>query len=398
MQLYSFYHGHKAQRLRFSDFWVYELSMWLHTFAHALISVFIPVLMLKAGYPLETVIIFYVLYNCIDVVCTRLSRTLVQNFGARFVIALATIAVIVFFWTFLTLHAPTWQSLLLLALFAALYDGFYWVAHIFLFIESNGSGRQKRNGLGILYAVRQFALMLGPVIGAALLVFVSTEALLMLTIAVFILSLVPLSKVDDFPDKPRGKRLAFRKFFAHPRGRHIYISTILYAVHDTSESILFPLFIYVTFGTIQSVALVPVVMSFAAMAVAFLLGGVHSRRRFFAISAGAALIALVWLTRLSEGGPLVYYASIFATGILAYFVLVPLDSLMFEYGRDVGDTLSASMYRNMVYMGTNIFLYGALALLGSIFEPAFVLAAASLGGLVLYNGALLFLPKRLRRA
>jgi MFS family permease len=398
MQLYHFYHGHKARRLRFSDFWMYELSMWLHTLAHALISIFIPILMLKAGYPLGEVIVFYVIYNIIDVFCTVAARRLVGLFGARVVIGLATLLVIVFFWTFLNLASPSWHALLTLALFAALYDGFYWVAHIFLFMQSRTQAPRAGRGIGVLYAVRQCALMLGPIIGAGLLVFVSTKALLIVTIAAFVLSLVPLWLVDEFPDKPKGKRLSFKKFFAHPRGRHIYLSAMLYAVHDTSESIIFPLFIYVTFGTLRSVALVPVAMSLAAMVAAFLLGGVGSRRRLLAISLGAGLIALVWMTRLSMGGPSVYYASIFAIGILAYFVLVPLDSLLFEYGHEVGDPLTASMYRNVAYMGTNIFLYSILAVLVTVFEPGFALAAASLFGLLLYNVAWLLFPSVRGRA
>ncbi len=55
MHLFNFYQSHGARHLSFSDFWMYELSMWLHTLAHALVSVFIPILLLKSGYPLERV-------------------------------------------------------------------------------------------------------------------------------------------------------------------------------------------------------------------------------------------------------------------------------------------------------------------------------------------------------
>ena len=394
MHLYHFYHGHRARRLSFSDFWMYELSMWLHTLAHSLTSIFIPILMLKSGFPIGYVVAYYILFNLLDVPLNVFARVLVARFGARFVIALATVATIIFFSIFLNLGSPSLQTLVFLALFGALYDALYWVAHIFLFISSNDKIEQTGKSTGILYAVRECALMAGPIIGAALLIFFSQEVLLVATIGLFLLSLVPLAKVDEFPDTPAGARLPLKKFFAQPLGRRAFFSIVLYAVHDSAESVIFPLFIFVTFGTLQSVALVPVVMSLAAMAIALFLGNVRPGRRRFAIAGGAAMIALMWIMRLSFPGAPVYYGTIFVVGILVYFVMVPLDSLIFEYGRTVGDPLSASMYRNIAYMSTNVVFYLILAVFVSIFDAAFALAALALLGLFAFSLGQFLLPSR----
>jgi hypothetical protein len=392
MHLYDFYHRHRARRLSVSDFWTYELSMWLHTLAHSLTSIFIPILMLKSGFTIPAVIGYYVLYNVLDVPLNFLARAIVARFGARFVIAIATIAVIIFFSILLTISSPSIGVLILLAIFGALYDALYWVAHIFLFIGSYGAAKRTGKSTGILYAIRQCALMLGPVIGAALLVFFDERALLLAVVAFFILSLYPLGKVDEFPDVPASRPLAAKYFFAAREGKRTFLSVVLYAVHDTAESVIFPVFIYITFGTLQSVALVPIVMSLAAMVIALILGNVHPNKRGFAIAAGASAIALIWLVRLYLGSPTIYYGSIFVIGILAYFVLVPLDSLIFEYGRAVHDPLSASMYRNIAFMGSNVVFYGILAIFVSIFTPGFALAAAALLGLFIFTLAQFLLP------
>jgi hypothetical protein len=49
------------------------------------------------------------------------------------------------------------------------------------------------------------------------------------------------------------------------------------------------------------------------------------------------------------------------------------------------DTLSASMYRNIAFMLTNIFLYGTLALLLNIFEYGFAIAGVSMLALAVVN-------------
>src|SRR6185503_10680655 len=117
MHLYHFYHHHNLARLRWSDFWLYELSIWLHTFALSLVNIFIPILLLKAGYPLQSVVVYYILLNVFDVPLNFSARVLVRYLGARFVIAIATIATIVFFFL-LNSQEIGWMQLTVLAFFA----------------------------------------------------------------------------------------------------------------------------------------------------------------------------------------------------------------------------------------------------------------------------------------
>ena len=81
----------------------------------------------------------------------------------------------------------------------------------------------------------------------------------------------------------------------------------------------------------------------------------------------------------------VYYISVLFVSIAAYFVLVPVDTMIVEHAKRIGDALSASMYRNIAYMGPNVVLYSLLALLLNVFEPSFAFAALSLGALTVVH-------------
>src|SRR5262249_1263455 len=153
--------------------------------------------------------------------------------------------------------------------------------------------------------------------------------------------------------------LSAHRFFSRG-GFRPFLSTALYAVHDTAENNIFPLFIYVTFGTLQSVASIPIVFSLAAMLFSFTLGRMHPKRSTVSIAAGSFLIAGMWIGRLFLGNGLFLYFSVFIVGLFSYFILVPTDSALFEHGRATGDPLTAAMYRNVIYMGVNVFLFGAL--------------------------------------
>ncbi len=88
---------------------------------------------------------------------------------------------------------------------------------------------------------------------------------------------------------------------------------------------------------------------------------------------------------------MIYYATVLAISLCAYFVLVPLDSSIFEYGKRMNDPLSASTYRNVAFMLTNVILYGTLALFLHVFDPGFSITIASM----LVLAALYVLPAKL---
>ena len=214
-----------------------------------------------------------------------------------------------------------------------------------------------------------------------------------LSIFFFALSLVPLFRVTQFSDKPVAKPLSFKKFFAFPEGRRAFITNVFYATHSSVENTLFPLFIFMTFGTIQSVALVPLALAVVAIVSALILSRMQPKRRTLAIIFGAAAMAVVWALRIYMGSTPVYYASVVAVGLLTYFIAVPLDVSMYEYGRRMNDPLSTSMYRNLTYMATNVVLFGTLAILVGIFNVSFTLAAASLLTIVILNGVVFLTAK-----
>ena len=389
MRLTHSHHAHHVRayhRIARSDFWLFELSVWFHALALSLVSIFVPILLYKTGFSISEIVLYYFIFNAVDVPLNFAAAALTRRIGARVVTVLGTLAAILFVISLLHLHATgaNLSSLMLMAFFAALYDTLYWVAHLYLFIQSDTDGNNAGKNTGVFYAVRQTAVTIGPMIGAATLLLFNENILLLAVIFLFLVSLAPLAVMDHPDDKPAVK-LPSVDFFKHLHIRRTYLSKLLYNFHSEVESTLFPLFIFTIFGTISSVAIIPVIASVAAIITALSLGNIPRERRQAAVIGGAAIIALAWLGRILFPNPLFFYASILLIGVFAHFVLVPLDSEIFEYARESGDPLSASLWRNVTDMAANAILYAILLLALHILPASIAVALISLLALILLN-------------
>lgn len=378
MQLAHFYHRHRLYRLAQNpDLYFFELAIWLHTLARSLVAVFIPILLFKSGYSISTIIVFFLIYNVIDVPLNFVVDNVLRKIGARKVMILGTLATIAFFGLLGFLPPNNWPLLLLLAFLGAAYDTLFWVGHIYIFIEANREGLDPGKTVGALESVRKLAYVAGPLIGAFILITMGKVSLVIASIALFALSIVPLFKMRHVRDLPHEKKLSFREFFRDPREKRDYLSGALWGIHNEVDAILWPLFIFTLFGTIGSVAAVPVIVSLSTALFSYLAGKLTKRYGTRMIIVGSLIIACVWILRLTMQSAPLYYATVFLVGIFSLLVSIPIDVNVTKRGLTIG-SLAAATYRNATSMVLRIPLYVALALLVEVFRVSFGLAASSL--------------------
>jgi len=378
MQLFHHYHYHfSLHRFLHSEFWLFEASVWLHVFGRSLISVFIPILLLTSGYSVGTVMVYYFVYNLFDVPLNFVARWLVRKVGARLVIVAGSLSSIAFFVVLFRITPENWPLLVLLAFLSAFYDAMYWVAHLFYFIESSRARRSTSKDTSILDIVRRIAGMLAPVFGAAILIFLGQQILIIFSILFLALSIWPLAKMESTRDKPTDAQLSFREFFKDKRDIRDYLAVSFFGLHGATDGIIWPLFIFFVFETFESVAAIPVIVALTTIVFTYFAGRVRKRNRSNTLILGSLLVAGIWILRLFIANAIFYYVSIFLIGIFSVLVSIPMDSGIFEQGQKK-DSLSASMYRNVFSMGLRAPFYGFLALLINVFNVSFIIAATAM--------------------
>jgi MFS family permease len=384
MQLLSLYNNTKQHRLIDKELKLFELSVWLHAFSRALISVFFPILLLNLGFSLYEVIIYYFLYNLIDVPLNFFARWLIKKIGARLVIIISSLLSVLFFLALYELAAGDWALLVIIAILAALYDVFYWVAHIYLFMSCSKNDDNISKDTSSLAIVRELSSILAPALGAAILIFFNSKFLIVASIIILVISIAPLFAVKDLKDKPQVKKEGDKKFFKNKNIIQDYISIGLLGVHESVESVIWPVFIYILFKSIESVAVLPMIVAISSMIFTYFIGKTAKEKRSTMIVLGGFLIALTWLLRLTLSNTLFYYISVFMAGFFAILINIPLDSDLYEKGEKI-DALSASTYRNTFSMGGKALLYLALIILLNIFHTSFLSATVCLVFLALLN-------------
>lgn len=376
MHLFRTYHHHQFHRSIKAEFWLYELSVWLHVLGRSVIAVFIPILLLELDYSVREVFIYYLMYHIFDIPFNWLARAYIVKWGARNAIILATVLSLFFFVLLYNLGPAAWLMLVFMALFSGLYDSLYWVAHIYYFLESSKKRHASEKDTSIMYIVRKVGSILAPAIGAVILIFFNEHILIAVSVFFLLLSIVPLFFMNQVSDKPKKPPLKARAFFAKTKTVREYVSLVLYSVHAEVEDVIWPIFIYITFQSIESVAAVPIIVSIVTIIFSYYTGRFSNKKTTRMIAAGGVFIGCIWIARLLFDNTVFYFVSIALVGLFSVFVSLPIDSHIYEKTENI-DSLTASTYRNAGIMIPHLVMYITLIAILSMFEVSFVMAALS---------------------
>lgn len=365
-----------------------ELTIWLHALGRGMIGIFIPIILYLEGIGISSIILFYFLYNLFDVPLNFVARDFVLRVGAKNTVILGIFSEIVYF---LILYAGnfSWFWLIALALSGAIFDTFYWVAHWFVLnrcIKTNkGSGKQ----IGFVKIIRKIGALISPAIGAFFLIFLTRDLLILAVVGIFILALIPLSTIRLEYMKPRKKRKLL-DFFEKKIERKNLFRQALRAVHSTAEGELLPLFIFITFVSVEIVGVLPMIASVAGIVFIYYMGRISDRvNRDFLILIGAVLIGTCWIIRILFPNIPIFYITTLLIGFFTVFLVVPMDADLVDRAQRRG-FLNTSTYRNATHMGSNALLFGLLYLSVEIFKISFSMAVFAMVILSLVSGLALW--------
>ena len=243
-----------------------------------------------SGFSLVQVILF--LFNAIAVPFNFIARWFTIKIGARNTIIIGIIFEII---SFIILYFAkfNWLILISFAFTWAIYDGFYWVAHWFIFNEcvkvKKGTGKQ----VSLLSIIRQLGSLISPAIGALFLIFLTKEYLILVSISFVAISLIPLFWIRlDFM-QPKVKQ-NLKQFFKDKKNRINFTSLSLKVIPDAVEWIILPLFIFVTFSSIKTVGTLPMIATFSSIIFTYYVGKFADRYdKTKLILMGAMSIALI---------------------------------------------------------------------------------------------------------
>ncbi len=380
LRLQHIYNFHISKLLG-SDLHLFEFSVWLHSFGLALISVFIPIILFQLGFSLLQILAFYAIFNIINVPLNLYARHIIEEYGARWAVILATIALIIYFVILHSLLSAHFIWLIVLAALLAFYDSFYWVGHLYIFVRSAHKSSNLRNDVGMLTAIRILGGLVAPIIGAYILIYGKEQTLIFVAALIMTASLIPLYRMRHLVFKPEEPTQGFQEFFQKPSEKVNYFFSALDALRAETSEVIWPFFIFFIYGSLKEVAYIPMLISISGLLLTLVAGSFSLKRNIYKMIAWSSFaIAVFWALRLFLYGNEFYaISSVFVIAMLGILMTVPLEVAIFHRAHETS-ILAATTYLNVFHMGARAVLYlvliGVILLSANIFIASFYIITA----------------------
>ena len=300
----------------------------LYNFAMAMTGIFVPIYLLKLGFGLAQVILYFAVYAVSVFLFTFGAGLLSGRIGLKKTMLLYFPLLFAFFATIMALKyiaIPLW----LIAVFSGSNTAFYWFP-LNVFFVATSTEEKMGEGYGKLSAYPKIIGWIAPLLGGFIAASFRQGFLALFAVAalIFLASLVPILKMEDIFPEIRLRPKPFLGFFLrYPK--YIFIETIHY-FQIFSEQTIWPVFVFLAFNSIFSIGVVGTALAVGSYFMMLFAGvGSDEGKRKNLLLWGALVMAVIWLLRAVTHDQLFYYALTAAAGFFEALILVPFNSFSF---------------------------------------------------------------------
>ena len=335
----------------------------IDTFGFSLIGIFIPIFILSQGYEFQNIIYFYIVHNIfllatmvIAIVAGKrigLKRLLIARLPFLFLYFLALLS-----WEFLQF------SYFFIAILSGVQAALYWMPLNIIFTRES-KPKDMGKFVSKLIAYPQIVGIIGPLIGAVLIKFFSFKVLFSFAFLVIIFSVLPILQIDikkvkyDL-DFKKGLKL-FRKY------KKYMIAELFDNFGGETEGIIWPVFIFLTLGSIMSIGFIGALIPVGSIIFTLLVGKwIDKGDHGFYMKIGALSLLAIWLVRFIADSSLIYYLTTVVSGFCLSLLVVPYMAKMTKIAKKETVDEFIIFREFFFFIGRMILFMTALVLLGNI--------------------------------
>ncbi len=362
------HHFHFFSRRELNELY---LSLAIRSFAISMVAIFIPLYLLKIGYSLVSVFIFYLCFHAGHGVGIIPATKIVAKRGFKHAILLSVPLLIMAFLMLHSLAAIAWP-LWLIGIIYGFAESLFWMGFHVDFAKFSS---KKRRGIqvGAVRGMHLFVQALGPAAGGILVVVFGFKAMFMIVMGLLFFAAMPLflsKEIHEPVECSIGSVLKgqswkkFLPFFA--RG-----------IEGGAAGVLWPTFIFFTLmdsytglGWLRTVTIV------AALVFALFIGRFADAYRSFLLRVGSVLNTIVWAVRGMVGSVFGVFAIDTAYGATTTLVAVPFEAK--SYDMAAKDVVHFTMFREMGIHAGGLFLFVCMLAVSELAASLFFGGGASL--------------------
>lgn len=348
------------------------ISVAIKSFALAMISIFIPIFLLKLNYSLTSVLIFYAILNATHALFVIPAAKISSKYGFKHSILYSIPILIIFYLGLYTLEQFHWP-LYSLAIIFGINNALYWVGyHIDFCVFSDKKERGEEVGMAkILTLVFQ---VLGPIIGGLILTFIGFQALFTIVSVLLIASAIPLFFTKDIH---RSVPVSIKAIF---KGQKIK-NTVAFAGHGIESGIstvIWPIFIFFTIlNNFTTLGIVSSLSLLFSLFFVFIIGKFSDVHRKLVLKIGALMNTIIWGVRFFVKTTFqVFFVDSFY-GISQTLISIPFDALSYDKANK-SNIVKFIMFREMIIQTGRVILFLIMTVMATLTVSFFFGGGASL--------------------
>lgn len=280
--------------------------VFLSTFSRNLIEVFIGTILYKGGFSLKQVILYYLIVNLVSLIITKPFIHLSKKTSNR---VLSIIGVIAFILLQILLNKIiiSYYYLLTIGILFGVYRRGYWMSRRFYNLKVIHKDNIA-NKYTLISIINQLAVVISSYVGSLLLDFISIRVLTIISITLFLMSIIPLYKLK-FQHEHNDEKLDLVKTLKQIGFSNIY----LFASYEMLNVIkfFFPLYIFIYVkDTYQTIGLVSLLQSIATIIFSYMYGRLANKNKDY-LHLAIILTVIVYLLKANTVGYLLFIVSFF---------------------------------------------------------------------------------------
>jgi len=251
-------------------------------------------------------------------------------------------------------------------------NAFYFIPfHAFFtrFSDKNKIGTQFSNYVSL----GKISGLFGPLVGAFIAVVFGFTSLFYVAILFIIISTYPLIKLENV--KPTTKLSFSGVKNLTKKNKRYFLGTIADDIKSEVEGIIWPIFIYVTLGSLISVGFINLAVASGSILFTLFIGRFYDKKdKYFFLKLGGLLYAIVWFARIYFEGQVSLYALSLIAGFLVIMIDIPFNAIFYEKASGEKDSDEFIVFREIPTLIGRSFLWILMILLINKFVVAFILA------------------------
>ncbi len=340
----------------------------LRSCAIAMLSIFVPIYLLKLNYTLSQIFIFYTIICAVHALGTIPVAYFAGRFGLKHTILYSFPFLITFMVLLYTLESMHW-NIYALSLIYGINNAFFWFGYHTDFCVASKPGKLGE-GVGMAFTLMNIATVTGPLLGGLIISLLNYQSLFSIVCSILIIAPILLFRSKEV-HKP--VKLSFTRMIKENNMKDI-ISMSGYGIESSVNQIMWPIFVYTTIlvsaatlGSLGSLFL------FCSLITTIVIGKYSNHSNRSILKLGSLVTTGIWVLRTFVTTVTQVFYLEFFYGITKTTMYIPFNSICYEKANQK-DIFEYIILRELWVNGAAGAIFLAAAFFTTL-EPNFWIAA-----------------------